>query len=66
MFFLYRKEQGMSPRPWGSSLMTSGLLCILFGIAIISAPELLAYIVAIFFILLGASLFVTGWRMRKW
>jgi len=46
--------------------MTSGLLCILFGIAIISAPELLAYIVAIFFILLGASLFVTGWRMRKW
>lgn len=65
MFFV-RTSRGISPRPWGSSLMTSGALCILFGIAIIAAPELLAYIVAMFLILLGISLFVAGWGMRKW
>ena len=66
MFFLHRtSQQGFSGRPWGSSLMTSGALCILFGIAIIAAPELLAYIVATFLIFIGVWMLMAWYRLRK-
>lgn len=48
-----------------SSLLLVSVLCILFGIAIIEAPELLAYIVAAFFIITGVSLFATWWKMYR-
>lgn len=49
----------------GSGLLSGGLLSLLFGLAIIAAPELLAYIVASFFIVTGISLLLTWWGMRK-
>ena len=48
------------------SLILNGLLCMLFGLAILAAPELLAYIVATFLIVVGASLLAMGWKARKW
>lgn len=48
----------------GSGLLTAGLLSLLFGLAIIMAPELLAYIVASFFIVTGVSLLMTWWTLR--
>lgn len=50
----------------GVSLIVHGLFCALFGVAIIIAPELLAYLVAAFFFIVGVSLVSTGMRMRKW
>ncbi len=49
----------------GSSLLTSGLILILCGIAIIAAPQLLAYIVATVLILAGMSMLTAGLTMRK-
>lgn len=51
-------------RAVGSGLLTAGLLSLLFGLAIIMAPELLAYIVASFFIVTGVSLLMTWWTLR--
>jgi len=57
---------GNHPRsPFGSSLIFSGALCLLFGFAIILAPELLAYFVATLLIIMGTSMLVAGWKMRK-
>ena len=50
---------------FGSSLLVNGLLCILFGVVILMEPELLAYIVAVFFVLLGAMLLSAWWKMRR-
>ena len=52
-------------RPFGSSLLVTSLLCLLFGSAILVAPELLAYIVATFLILVGVVLFMFWWRVRS-
>ena len=48
----------------GPGLLFNGILCILFGIAILMAPELLAYIVATFLIIIGVSLLVMWWKVR--
>jgi uncharacterized membrane protein YqjE len=50
----------------GSSMIVQGSLCVLFALAIIAAPELLAYIVAAFFLLFGLGLIATGWKLRRW
>jgi len=47
-----------------SGLLMNGVLCVLFGIAILAAPELLAFIVATFFIVVGLSLLVTWWKLK--
>lgn len=52
-------------RTFGSGILTGGLLSLLFGLAIIAAPELLAYIVASFFIVTGVSLLMTWWAMKR-
>lgn len=52
-------------RTIGSGLLTGGLLSLIFGLAIIAAPELLAYIVASFFVVTGISLLLTWWSLRR-
>jgi uncharacterized membrane protein HdeD (DUF308 family) len=49
----------------GSGLFLLGFLSLLFGLAILAAPELLAYIVASFFIVTGISCLSAWWRLRK-
>ena len=46
-------------------LIAPGLTLILFGMAILIWPELLAYMVAGLFIAVGFSLSGWGWRMTK-
>jgi len=68
MFFLLRRSSNSSFPPgssWGSSLIAYGVFFLLFGISILLAPDLLAYIVATFLLLIGASLVAAGWRMRR-
>ncbi|MDD3896794.1 MAG: DUF3096 domain-containing protein [Candidatus Peribacteraceae bacterium] len=48
----------------GNGLLINGILCILFGIAILAAPELLAYIVATFLIIVGISLIAASKKIR--
>ncbi|MBT3835567.1 DUF3096 domain-containing protein [Candidatus Peribacteria bacterium] len=43
----------------------NGVLCVLFGIAILTSPELLAYIVAGFFIFFGISLIMMWWKIKS-
>lgn len=50
--------------PFGSSLLCSSLFCLLFGLAILAAPDLLAHLVAGFLLLLGLTLFLLWWRLR--
>jgi hypothetical protein len=45
-------------------LLGAGLLCVFAGLAIIAAPELLAYFVAGLLIIVGCSLLGAWWRMR--
>lgn len=54
-----------SPSFFGSSLLSTGLLTLLFGIMILIQPDLIAYIVATFFIVTGVSLIATWWKMRS-
>lgn len=49
----------------GSGLLSLGLLCLLFGLIIFLAPEFLAYLIAGFFVIIGASLLGMWWRMRR-
>ncbi|MBI5793804.1 DUF3096 domain-containing protein [Candidatus Uhrbacteria bacterium] len=67
MFSFLKFRRSPSPydsRPFGPSLLITSLLCLLFGSAILVAPELLAYIVATFLILVGVVLFMFWWRVR--
>lgn len=49
----------------GAFLLLPGSLSILFGLAVIAAPELLAYLVAGFFIFIGVSMIGTWWNLRR-
>lgn len=66
-FFPHRRDSyGGSVMPSaGSSFLGTALLCLLFGLAIIAAPELLAYFVASFLILIGLILLGIWWRIRR-
>ncbi|MBU0766408.1 DUF3096 domain-containing protein [Patescibacteria group bacterium] len=46
-------------------LLLNGILCVLFGLAIFAAPDLLAFIVAIFLIVIGVSLLTAWWKVRQ-
>jgi uncharacterized membrane protein HdeD (DUF308 family) len=48
----------------GNGLLINGILCIVFGIAILAAPELLAYIVATLLIIVGFSLVAASKKIR--
>lgn len=52
-------------RRFGSGLLLFGLLSLGFGLAILAAPDLLAYLVASFFIAVGVSLLLAWHRMRS-
>ncbi|PIR48130.1 hypothetical protein COU80_06185 [Candidatus Peregrinibacteria bacterium CG10_big_fil_rev_8_21_14_0_10_55_24] len=54
------------PRPqFSTGLLLNGLLCVLFGLAIIANPDLVAYFVAFALLFLGASLLTAWWRTRQ-
>lgn len=67
MLFFFRRSQDLSTgsRIIGSSFLSGGILALAFGIAILIAPDLLAYLVAIFFIVMGLSLIGTWWNLRR-
>ena len=67
MFFSLQRRSSFPAggSPFGSSLLINGVLCMLFGLAILAAPELLAYIVASFMIIVGASLIISWWKIRR-
>ena len=68
MFSLFRPHRpSYQPRPaFGTTLILNGLLFILFSLLVFAAPELLAYIVAAFLLIVGVSLVAAGWRMRQY
>jgi uncharacterized membrane protein HdeD (DUF308 family) len=56
---------GRQSNGWGTGFLLNGAISVLFGFMILAAPELLAYIVAVFFILMGITLMMTGWKIRQ-
>lgn len=64
--FSYLHRSSIPPRsPFGSSFLVNGVLFILFGLLILAEPDLIAYIVAVLFIVIGASMIGTWWRLRR-
>ena len=62
---LFHRQQTVPPPVVGQGLLLNGLICVAFGLAVLAAPELLAYLVAIVLIVLGVSLLSTWWKLRK-
>ncbi|MBI2093885.1 MAG: hypothetical protein HYT88_04100 [Candidatus Omnitrophica bacterium] len=46
--------------------MITGLLFVLFGIAILLFPQLLVALIAAMFILFGLGIMATSWQFRRW
>jgi uncharacterized membrane protein HdeD (DUF308 family) len=68
MMFLFgprTQPYKQGPSRFGSSFLLLGLLSLFFGLAILSAPELLAYLVAGFFIVAGIWMLGIWWKLRK-
>ena len=67
--FFFRNTSGYELKragaTFGTGLLSIGLLCVLFGLAVFLAPELLAYIVGSFFIVVGVGFLSTWWGIRK-
>ncbi len=64
----FRTGQRISQQAGGFGrwlFIAPGLILILFGVAILLWPELLAYMVAGLFIAIGFSLTVWGWRLSQ-
>lgn len=53
------------PLPIGNGLLFNGLLCCFFALAILSAPELLAYFVAVILLVMGTSMLTAWWKLRR-
>ncbi|PIR49470.1 hypothetical protein COU79_04725 [Candidatus Peregrinibacteria bacterium CG10_big_fil_rev_8_21_14_0_10_54_7] len=70
MFHLFRRSiayvSQQQARSAGSGLLFNGLLCVLFSVAIFTNPDLLAFLVATFLLIIGVSLLTTWWKMRNW
>ena len=64
LFFVRRSTAIVGRSMLWKSLLAYGLATIFFGLAIIAAPELLAYLVAGLLLLLGGSLIVAAWYLR--
>ena len=58
--------QHNSPRQFGGGLLFNGLLCVFFGLAILAAPDLLAFFVAAILIIIGVSILSAWWKVRNW
>ena len=64
----FRTGQRISQQAGGIErwlLVAPGLILILFGVAILLWPELLAYMVAGLFIAIGVSITGWGWRFSR-
>ena len=64
MLHLFHFGNGRPPR-FGGSLLFNGLLCVFFGIAILAAPNLLAYFVATMLLIMGTSLLTAWWKIKN-
>jgi uncharacterized membrane protein HdeD (DUF308 family) len=65
MFHLFFRHHDRPPPALGGGLLFNGLISILFGIAVLAAPELLAYLVAVLLIVFGASMLTAWWQIYK-
>lgn len=70
MLHFFRQSLGyvsqQQARTAGSGLLFNGLLCVLFSVAIFTNPDLLAFLVATFLMIIGVSLLTTWWKVRNW
>lgn len=64
MLHMFHIGQNKQPN-FGSGFLFNGLLCVFFGLAILAAPELLAYFVATILLIIGASMLTTWWKIRR-
>lgn len=64
MFHLFHFGHKQTPS-FGTGFLFNGLLCVFFGLAILAAPELLAYFVATILLIIGTSMLTTWWKIRK-
>jgi len=66
-FFIHINRYGQRfGRPAGGwLLMAPGLALVLFGLAILIWPELLAYMVASLLLFVGLTLLAWGWQMKQ-
>ncbi|MBM3231293.1 hypothetical protein FJZ28_03110 [Candidatus Peregrinibacteria bacterium] len=64
MFPLFHFSRNPSS-PFGGGLLFNGLLCVFFGLAILAAPELLAYFVATVLLFFGATMLTMWWKVRN-
>lgn len=65
MFHLFQFGQKPPSYQFGNGFLFNGLLCVFFGLAILAAPELLAYFVATVLLIIGASLLTTWWKIKN-
>lgn len=63
MLHLFHARNGSFPT--GGGLLFNGLLCVFFGLAILAAPELLAYFVATVLLFFGVTLLTAWWNVRN-
>ncbi len=66
MFMFRFGHHHTQPPPFGGSLLFNGILFICFGLAVLAAPELLAYFIATLLIIFGASLLTAWWKIQQW
>jgi len=64
MFHLFHSHQNRK-MAFGGGFLFNGLLCVIFGLAILAAPELLAYFVATILLIIGVSMLTTWWKIRN-
>ncbi len=65
MLHLFHFGNGPRVPQFGNGLLFNGLLCVFFGLAILAAPDLLAYFVATILLIIGTSILTTWWKIRN-
>lgn len=65
MLHLFQFGGHNRPPTFGNGLLFNGLLSVFFALAILAAPELLAYFVAVILLVLGTSMLTAWWKIRK-
>jgi len=64
MFQLFQFGSGPRSSQFGNALLFNGLLCVFIGLAILAAPQLLAYFVATVLLIIGTSILTAWWKVR--
>ena len=65
MLHLFQFGGHNRPPRFGNGFLFNGLLCVFFALAILSAPDLLAYFVAVILLIIGTSMLTAWWKIRK-